>query len=192
MKKKDFYGKYFLRDGDLKPCEIDDFSWKKYKMTIKYCEYLVLHGLIFTDMKEAMIASNNAVALIAGISYGTYIREEDIAEAPRKRRVYISGPISGHTPEECRKRFEEVEQLLISRGYRVFNPMKNGLPFDTDTHQHMRRDLNVLTNENDPFDYIYMMKRWPHSSGCKTELDNAIACGISVMWEESGEITKFE
>lgn len=71
------------------------------------------------------------------------------------KRIYISGPISGHNPEECRKRFEEVEQLLTSRGYRVFNPMKNGLPFDADTHQHMRRDLNVLTNEVDPFDYIY-------------------------------------
>lgn len=109
-----------------------------------------------------------------------------------KGRIYISGPISGHTPEECRKRFEEVEQLLIRQGYRVFNPMKNGLPFDADTHQHMRRDLNVLTNEDDPFDYIYMMKRWPHSSGCKTELDNAIACGISIMWEDSEEVTKFE
>lgn len=135
MKKKDFYGKYFLRDGDLKPCEIDDFSWKRYKMTIKYCEYLVLHGLIFNDMKEAMIASDNAVALIAGISNGTYVREEDIAEATRKRRVYISGPISGHDIEERRKEFKRIQTHLeiCCHDFEAVNPMENGLPDEATT-----------------------------------------------------------
>ena len=55
----------------------------------------------------------------------------------------------------------------------------------------MRRDLNILTNEEDPLDYIFMMKRWPHSSGCKTEMDNAIACGITVVFEESNEAICF-
>jgi len=192
MKKEDFFGKYILRDGDLRPKEINEYSWRVYHMTIQYCEDLASKGLVFDSYAKADTASRNAVVLIAGINNGTYIREENIAEAPRKPRVYISGPISGHDTNDCIKRFEEAKQRLEEKGYRVFNPLENGLPFDASTHRHMRRDLNVLTNEEDPFDYIYMMKRWPHSSGCKNELDNAIACGISVMWEESEEITKFE
>lgn len=192
MKKEDFYGKYFLRDGDLKPCVIDKYSWRKYKMTIRYCEYLVSHKLIFDDVEKARIASTNAYNLITGVNNGTYVREEDIVEAPKKPRIYISGPINGHNFVECKERFAKVEEKLIAKGYRVFNPLKNGLPFDADTHKHMRRDLNILTNEDDPFDYIYMMRRWPHSSGCKQELDNAIACGIKVIFEESECAVKFE
>lgn len=192
MKKGDYFGKYFLRDGDLKPCEINEYSWCKYHMTIRYCDYLASKNLIFDNYVRAEIASTNAVALVKGINKGTIVQEEYIAKALRIPRVYISGPISGHDMNDCIKRFEDVKHRLEEKGYRVFNPLENGLPFDASTHRHMRRDLNVLTNEEDPFDYIYMMKRWPHSSGCKNELDNAIACGISVMWEESEEITKFE
>lgn len=101
-----------------------------------------------------------------------------------KKRIYISGPISGLDKEECIKRFDEIEKMLSDDGFRVFNPLKNGLPFDADTHSHMRRDLNILTNEEDPFDYIFMMKRWTHSAGCYKEFENAIACGISVIFEE--------
>lgn len=101
------------------------------------------------------------------------------------KRDYISGPISGLEPEKAKENFDRVEKLLTESGFRVFNPLKNGLPFDADTHQHMRRDLNILTNEDDPFDYIFMMKRWAHSGGCKLELDTAIACGIQVVFEES-------
>ena len=62
--------------------------------------------------------------------------------------------------------------------------MENGLPADATTHQHMRRDLNTLTNEHDPFDYIYMMNRWAHSAGCMREFEVALSCGIQVIFEE--------
>lgn len=102
-----------------------------------------------------------------------------------KPRIYISGPISGLNKEECINRFAEIEKMLTDTGFRVFNPLKNGLPFDADTHRHMRRDLNTLTNEEDPFDYIFMMRRWTHSAGCWKEFDDAISCGIAVIFEES-------
>lgn len=101
-----------------------------------------------------------------------------------KQRVYISGPISGKNMEECEKAFGEAERMLTAKGYRVFNPLKNGLPFDADTHLHMRRDLNILSNEDDPFDYIYMMRRWTHSAGCWKEFEEAVSCGIAVFFEE--------
>ncbi len=191
MKKEDFYGKYIIGGPYLKPIKLTKEVCDR--LLEESLETLYCDGLLFDSFEKACIAADNAAKLIRSVNDGTYLRESDIAPVePRKKRIYISGPISGHDTEECRKRFKEVEIRLIEQGYRVFNPLKNGLPFNADTHQHMRRDLNVLTNEEDSFDYIYMMKRWPHSSGCKTELDNAIACGISIMWEESGEITKFE
>jgi hypothetical protein len=102
------------------------------------------------------------------------------------KRVYISGPISNSgNKEEIIARFAKVEEELIKAGFRVFNPLKNGLPFDADTHQHMRRDLNILTNEDDPFDYIFMMRRWNHSAGCWDEIKDAIACGMAVIFEDS-------
>lgn len=105
----------------------------------------------------------------------------------KKKRVYISGPISAVSREEAEKRFNDVQKKLEDLGYRVFNPMKNGLPYDAPTRAHMRRDLNELTNLQDPIDFIFMMRRWPHSSGCKTEHDTAIASGIRVIYEDSLE-----
>lgn len=104
----------------------------------------------------------------------------------KTKRVYISGPISNSgNKEEIIARFAKVEEMLVEAGFRVFNPLKNGLPFDADTHQHMRRDLNILTNEDDPFDYIFMMRRWNHSAGCYLEFRTAVSCGIAVMFEDS-------
>lgn len=109
----------------------------------------------------------------------------------QKKRIYLSGPISGRNPEECRQAFAKAESKLQDMGFEVFNPLKNGLPFDAETHRHMHRDLNVLTSEDKPFDYIYMMQRWLHSAGCKLEFDVATACGISVLIEgEGGLINK--
>ena len=187
MKKEDFYGKYFLRDGDLKPCVIDKYSWGKYKMTIGYCEYLVSHKLIFDDVEKARIASTNACNLITGVNNGTYVREEDIAEAPKKPRIYISGPISGHNIEERRKAFKEIQKHLEAQDYEPVNPMKNGLPAEATTHEHMKRDIELLMT----CDYIYMMRRWTHSKGCKVEFDVATAIGLPVFFEESGEIIEF-
>lgn len=100
------------------------------------------------------------------------------------QRIYISGPISGLDKDVCINRFKEVEEMLTKAGFRVFNPLKNGLPFDAETHRHMRRDLNILTNEEDPFDFIFMMRRWTHSAGCYKEFENALACGMTVIFEE--------
>lgn len=98
--------------------------------------------------------------------------------------VYLSGPISGLDTEERFKAFEEKEAMFKDMGFKVFNPMKNGLPPDSTTHQHMRRDLSVLTNEEIPISHIFMMKRWTHSAGCWKEFGDAISCGITVIFEE--------
>lgn len=80
-----------------------------------------------------------------------------------KKRVYISGPISGHSPAERRRAFKQAQLMLEAQGYDVFNPMENGLPAEATTHEHMKRDIENLLN----CDYIYMMKRFTHSKGCQ-------------------------
>ena len=107
-----------------------------------------------------------------------------------KKRIYISGPISGHDMEERRKAFKTAEVFLKAQGYEVVNPIAeaDAHPEDATTHEHMRRDIELLMT----CDIIYMMRRWTHSKGCKVEFDVATAIGLQVMFEEVGELIKFE
>ena len=98
--------------------------------------------------------------------------------------VYLSGPISGQDYEERFKAFEEKEEMFKKLGFKVFNPMKNGLLPESTTHQHMRRDFSVLTNEEIPISHIFMMEKWTHSAGCWKEFETAVSCGITVIFEE--------
>jgi hypothetical protein len=105
-----------------------------------------------------------------------------------KKRVYISGPISGHDIEDRRLAFMCAKLGLEAKGFEVVNPMENGLPAEATTHEHMKRDIELLLT----CDYIYMMRRWTHSKGCKVEFDVATAIGLPVLFEESGELIEFE
>lgn len=104
-----------------------------------------------------------------------------------KGRIYISGPISGHNIEERRKAFKEIQSQLEAQGYEPVNPMENGLPDEATTHEHMKRDIELLMT----CDYIYMMRRWTHSKGCKVEFDVATAIGLPVLFEEASELIEF-
>lgn len=95
------------------------------------------------------------------------------------KKVYISGPISGHDIEERRKEFARVKATLEHNGYEVFNPMENGLGQDASTSDHMKTDIRALID----CDCIYMMQKWNHSAGCQTELLVASACGLTFMFE---------
>ena len=110
----------------------------------------------------------------------------------KKPRIYISGPISGHPYEVRLHHFRNKQFMLEAQGYEVFNPMENGLPLDAKTAQHMRRDLNELTREDNPYDAIYMMEGWNHSAGCWTEFHAALAIGLEVIFEQIGKPIKFE
>ena len=102
----------------------------------------------------------------------------------KKKRVYISGPISGHDMAGRRLVFIRTKRQLEEQGYEVFNPMENGLPAEATTSQHMRRDLSELTREDKPYDAIYLMKGWNHSAGCWTEFHDALAIGLEVILQD--------
>ena len=109
-----------------------------------------------------------------------------------KPRIYISGAISGLNIEERKREFKIIQNMLEERGWTVFNPLENGLPEDSPTNLHMRRDLSVLCNDEIPFQAIYMMKGWNHSAGCWTEFHDALAIGLEVIFEQVGFPIKFE
>jgi hypothetical protein len=101
-------------------------------------------------------------------------------------KIYISGPISGHNLEERRREFAAVQETLEVLGHTVFNPMRNGLPADAPTRDHMRRDIESLLR----CDAIFMMERWCHSAGCKVEIDVAVAVGLPVFFQEAQDMPK--
>ena len=109
----------------------------------------------------------------------------------KKKRVYISGPISGHDMAGRRLVFIRTKRQLEEQGYEVFNPMENGLPAEATTSQHMRRDLSELTREDKPYDAIYLMKGWNHSAGCWTEFKVALAIGLKVLTEQDDTVYRF-
>jgi hypothetical protein len=116
----------------------------------------------------------------------------DLKKKDMKPRIYISGAISGLNTEERRKAFRRVQDKYESEGWTVFNPFDNGLPDESPTSLHMRRDLAVLTNEDIPFQAIYMMAGWNHSAGCWTEFQAALAIGLEVIFEQVGFPVRFE
>ncbi len=108
-----------------------------------------------------------------------------------QKRIYISGPISGHDFEERRAAFKRVQNMLEAQGYEVFNPMENGLPAEATTREHMHRDLAEMTREDKPYEAIYLMRRWTHSKGCMVEFEVATSIGLHVFFEEAGLTARF-
>ncbi len=96
------------------------------------------------------------------------------------KRIYLSLPISGYDIEERRDTADRKQRELEAFGYDVINPMHNGLPADAGTHQHMKRDFEMLLQ----CDAIYLMERWLHSKGCQVEFEVATAIGLEVYFEE--------
>lgn len=186
MKREDYYGKYILHEGDLKPVCIDD-SFFKMDNAESVIEHIADVGLLFDNKEDAELACANLTIIGIGIKNHTIIKEPTYYDEDNPR-VYISGPISGHNLEERRKAFKEIQEHLEAQGYEPINPMENGLSDEASTHEHMKRDIELLMT----CDYIYMMRRWTHSKGCKVEFDVATAIGLPVFFEESGEIIGFE
>ena len=102
-----------------------------------------------------------------------------------KGKIYLSLPISGYDIEERRVTAQKMEDKLLADGWQcVANPLKNGLPVDADTHDHMKRDFKMLLE----CDAVLFMEKFLHSAGCKVEFDVATACGLGIYFEECFDI----
>jgi len=100
-------------------------------------------------------------------------------ETGRKKRVYVSGPISGCDIGERKREFEKVCSILSGKGFSVTNPLLNGLDENARYEEHMKEDISELLR----CDSIYLLKGWGNSSGCQLEYQVAKACGMEIIKE---------
>ena len=98
-----------------------------------------------------------------------------------KKKIYISGPISGHDIEERRAAFAAVESLLREEGLEVVNPLNVAFPEGCTHEQYMRVDIALLIG----CDYIYLMHGWDRSRGACVEFVVACNAGIEVYANEN-------
>lgn len=96
-----------------------------------------------------------------------------------KAKIYISGPISGHSLEERRARFAGAAEVLRQHGFEAVNPMDNGVSAEAPYEDHMRADLRMLLG----CDGFYLLRGWMSSRGACLERAVAEACGLSIMDE---------
>ena len=90
---------------------------------------------------------------------------------PRKRRMYLSGPITGINYNEVERAFNTAERNVRDLGdFDPVSPLKNGLPKDTDWASHMLIDLAILRN----CDGIILLDGWEDSPGCRIEAEFAL------------------
>ena len=101
-------------------------------------------------------------------------------EKTKRRKIYLSLPISGYDLSERRKTSLEKQRELETMGFQVLNPLFNGLAPDAGTNAHMKRDIEMLLG----CDAIYLMRRFTHSAGCMTEFHIATAIGLDVYFED--------
>lgn len=95
----------------------------------------------------------------------------------RKKKVYLSGPITSLPIEDARRIFESAEDFIELLGHTAVNPMKNGLSPESTWEEHMKKDLPMLLE----CDTICMLPNFRESKGAMLELDVAIALGMGTL-----------
>lgn len=105
-----------------------------------------------------------------------------------KRKIYISGQISGLPIEEAEFNFKAAENMLISKGFDVVNPfelhehaaiLKNGKSHNEQWILHMKVDIKALMD----CDSIYMLDNYKQSKGAMIEFSTALQFGYKVLFE---------
>lgn len=95
---------------------------------------------------------------------------------PDAHRLYICGPMSA-MPDFNHPAFFEAEAALLAAGFRVINPVLNGLPKDAEWAHHMKRDIALLLGCTG----VATLDGWQASRGAKLEVHIARELGIPVM-----------
>ena len=98
-----------------------------------------------------------------------------------KKKVYISGAISGLPIEDVKMSFNSAEKTLEERGFIPVNPIKVQ-PFVKGFTwlDYMKADIKALVD----CDAIYLLDNWESSKGAVIEVDLALSLGIYVINKE--------
>ena len=91
--------------------------------------------------------------------------------------IYISGKITGLPFEEVEANFYNAQNRLEEKGFKVVNPLNNGLSIHDKWQNHMKADIKLLMECNT----IYLLSNWKDSRGARIERDIAVALGYDVI-----------
>lgn len=101
-----------------------------------------------------------------------------IKKVPMERKkVYISGQITGIEMKDCIARFENAEREVRNMGFEPVNPLDNGLTEFACYGDHIRASLKMMLE----CDMIYMLRGWEHSNGARMEHEVACKCGMEIL-----------
>lgn len=93
-----------------------------------------------------------------------------------KKKVYLSGRMSGLEEEEFKAIFKEAEDELIEMGYEVINPCE----IDYTTEDYAGQ-LLIALGELAKCDAIYLLENWKESNGARCEYWFAKGMGLEIM-----------
>ena len=97
----------------------------------------------------------------------------------QKKKIYISGQISGLTRPEYVAYFLAAARLLNAQGYDVVNPLFNGVDATQPWQVHMKADIRLLIE----CDAIFMLSNWELSNGATLEREIAKGLGLRIEYE---------
>ncbi len=102
------------------------------------------------------------------------------------KRVYVSGPISGHDREERRRAFAVGARLIESFGMVAVNPLdeqpSNG--HHPESVEYWREAMKLDIKRLVDCECILMLEGWERSRGARLEKEIANALGMIVVFEE--------
>lgn len=94
-------------------------------------------------------------------------------------KIYISGQISGLTPEEYTANFTAAATRLTAQGYAVITPLNNGVDPSEPWKEQMKADIRLLLD----CDAIFMLSNWELSNGATLEREIAKGLGLRIEYE---------
>ena len=100
-----------------------------------------------------------------------------------KKKIYLSGKVSGLTMEEYTAKFKRAEEYLLGLGYAVYNPIDADVIQDTYLEFGYAACLAKCISMLRFCTHIYMLKDWQESKGAIAEKAFADACGIETIYE---------
>lgn len=103
--------------------------------------------------------------------------EEIIKSGMDKKKVYISGMISGMPLQYVKEKFSNAAIDLKKAGYVPINPLDNGLDEKETWGNHMKADLKLMLD----CDMVYLLPDWMNSKGATIEKNLAEALGIKCI-----------
>ena len=112
--------------------------------------------------------------------------EQFASQKPRKRIIYLSGPMTG-LPDYNYPTFHRVTAQLRASGHRVYNPAEyphDGAPEDFPIRQAFASYCTFICLEAD---MIILLPGWQNSKGALAERQLALNCGIDII-EWLGEL----